>query len=431
MRRVALTAVAGLVLTLGLVSPAAAADPAPTNVKVAWSSAAHTHVRVTWDEVGDRSNWIIATYPGGSAPHSSETAAGAPNQVDVPVSDFLASTSVRMSVAVTSSGASTTSPGGLSAPFDTLQRGVIDIDQLTAVPGGNTFTMKWHSGPDPVDPNPGDALDLAVGPHRYQVFASKPNYVEWSAVSQTGPATTATFTTPDAPPINVGVRDYNEWSGVPAWTSLDVDGGALDSVTIPASTTYGQATVISGWFVRSGRRCDKEGCWSGPIGQHPRTVALQARANAASPWYVVGTVQTDGAFRFAPVAWGTREYRVAVPDYFADGSLGMGAISKSVNTLTRPRVVASFAATTVKLGQAARARISVSPAVNVRSTLQRWDGNVWRDLKWVDLKSGWGDYTFAATQRGSHAYRFLVPSFTYGGRPIAWQVSPNFVLTAS
>ncbi|GAB3840012.1 hypothetical protein GCM10028799_82790 [Kribbella italica] len=245
---------------------------------------------------------------------------------------------------VTSSGASTTSPAALSAPFDTLQRGVIAIDQLAAVPGSKTFTMTWHSGPDPVDPNPGDALDLPVGPHRYQVFASKPNYVEWTAVSQTGPATTATFTTPDAPPINVGVRDYNEWSGAPAWTSLDIDGGALPSVTIPASTTYGQATVISGSFVRTGRRCDLDGCSPGPVGQQPRPVALQARANAASPWYVVGTVQIAGAFRFAPVAWGTREYRVVVPDRFADGGLGLGAISKSVTTLTRPRVVASFAA---------------------------------------------------------------------------------------
>ena len=72
----------------------------------------------------------------------------------------------------------------------------------------------------------------------------------------------------------------------------------------------------------------------------------------------------------------------------------------------------------------------MSPAANVRTTLQRWDGTTWRDLKWVDLKSGWGDYTFAATQRGSHAYRFLVPSFTYAGRPLAWQVSPNFAPTA-
>jgi hypothetical protein len=47
--------------------------------------------------------------------------------------------------------------------------------------------------------------------------------------------------------------------------------------------------------------------------------------------------------------------------------------------------------------------------------LQRWDGNAWRDLKWVTTSGGYGAYTFTATQRGRFAYRFFVPAFSYAG----------------
>ena len=69
---------------------------------------------------------------------------------------------------------------------------------------------------------------------------------------------------------------------------------------------------------------------------------------------------------------------------------------------------------------------------NVRTTLQRWERpRPGADLKWVATSNGSGSYTFTATQRGSYAYRYLAPAFSYGGRPLSWQVSANFVLTTS
>ncbi|ONI71531.1 hypothetical protein BWI15_15240 [Kribbella sp. ALI-6-A] len=428
MRRIALVTAAGLVPTLGLVSPAQAADPAPTNVKVAWSSAAHTHVRVTWDEAVAAPNRIYPQYPSGVGGETTTTAA-APNQVDLPVAAFRNEPSVRIAVYAGPVG---TGPAGLSVPFDTLTPGEPVIDQMIAK-GDNTYTMTWRSGPPKPDPNAGDPLDLTNGPHHFQLYASRATVTIWDVVVPWTTATTATFLTTDKPPIHLGLYDRNEWTANSAGKSLALDYERFGPVTIPASTTYGQPTVITGVIERLSRFCDPGPCWEMRTGEAPRPVVLQARNTTGAPWYVVGSVQSqaDGRFRFAPVARGTREYRIAVPDQLTSDSFGLGVIGPASTTLTRPRVLASFADPTVKLGQPARARISVSPAVNVRTTLQRWDGTAWRDLKWVYLSSGWGDYTFAATQRGSYAYRFLVPSFTYGGLPLAWQVSPTFVLTAS
>jgi hypothetical protein len=423
---------AGLVPTLGLVSPARAADPAPTNVKVAWSSAAHTHVRVTWTEAVAAPNRIYQQYPSGLEGETTTTAA-APNQVDLPVSAFRNEPSVRIAVYAGPAG---TGSAGLSVPFDTLTPGEPVIDQLI-VKGDNTYTMTWHSGPPKSDPNPVDPLDLTNGPHQFQIYASLATVTIWDVVVPWTTARTATFRTTDKPPIGLSLFDRSEWTANSASKGLALDYERFGPVTTPASTTYGQPTVITGQIERLSRFCDPGPCWEMVVGEPPRPVVLQARNTTGSPWYVVGSVQsqTFGRFRFDPIARGTREYRIVVPDQLGNASygfaFGIGAIGPAATTLTRPRVLASFADPTLKLGQPARARISVSPAVNVRTTLQRWDGTAWRDLKWVYLTSGWGDYTFAATQRGSYAYRFLVPSFTYGGLPLTWQVSPTFVLTAS
>jgi hypothetical protein len=424
-----LAAALGLLMTVGLVSPAQAADPAPTNVKVAWTNAAHTHVRVTWDETGSVPNRAFPQYPTGLGWLTPVTAADG-NQVDLSVAQFDSAPVVR--VAVYAGGNESTSPAGVSVAFDTLLRGTPVIDSLTAA-AGNQFTMKWHAGADPVDPNPGDPLDLAPGPHRFQVYASLATVTIWDLVVDAGVATSATFKPIDAPPIGVSVRDYNEWSDSYAAAGVDVDTGRFGSMSVPAATTYGQPTVITGQLQRFTRRCDPGPCWAERIVDTPRPVVLHARADAASPWYVVGVVQSTatGAFRFAPVAWGTRQYRVAVPDHFANESLGLGVISGASTTLTRPGVRGGFTDSTATYGQRVTTRVTLAPPANVRTTLQRWDGQAWRDVKWVYTSGGAGTYTFTATQRGRFAYRYLVPAFTYGGRPLSWQVSANFVLTTS
>jgi hypothetical protein len=419
----------GLLVAVGVVTPAQAADPAPTNVKVAWANAAHTHVRVTWSETASVPNRVFPQYASGLG-YLTQVPAAAGNQVDLRVDQFNPGTVAK--VAVYAGGNASTSPAGVSVAFDTLLRGQPVIDSLTAA-AGNQFTMKWHAGADPVDPNPGDPLDLPLGPHRFQVYASLANVTIWDLVADAGTATSATFTPHDAAPIGVSVRDYNEWSDAYSAGGVVIDTERFGSVSVPAATTYGQPTVITGQLQRFTRFCDPGPCWADRIVEAPRPVVLQARADAASPWYVVGIVQSTakGAFRSAPVAWGTRQYRVAVPDHFANDSLGLGVISGASTTLTRPGVSGGFTDSTATYGQRVTTRVTLAPPANVRTTLQRWDGEAWRDLKWVSTSKGAGSYTFSATQRGRFAYRYLVPAFSYGGRPLSWQVSPNFVLTTS
>ncbi|MGC4937812.1 hypothetical protein [Kribbella sp. DT2] len=303
-----MAAVLGLLVEVGVASPAQAADRAPTNVKVAWANAAHTHVRVTWSETGSVPNQVFPQYAGGLGGGKAVTAAA-----------------------------------------------------------GNQFTMKWHAGADPVDPNPGDPLDLPLGPHRFQVYASLANVTISDLVADAGAATSATFTPHDAAPIAIGVRDSNEWSNSFATDGVDVDVERIGGVSFPVATMYGQPTVITGALQRLTRRCDPGPCWAEPIVEPSRPVVLQARADAASPWYVVGIVQSaGGTFRFAPVAWGTREYRVAVPDQFANGSLGLGVISGASTTLTRPGVTGGFTDSTATYGQQVTTQVKLAPPANVR-----------------------------------------------------------------
>jgi hypothetical protein len=335
-----------------------------------------------------------------------------------------------MAVYVIAPGGEPTSPAGLSAPFDTLRPPRPVIDLITAVPP-TRFKVKWHPEAAATDPNPGDPLDLPAAP-QYEVMANYRNFNQYEAVTPASSATEATFEQLTAPPFRLFVRGTNEW-GASYAESRRIDYERFASLTIPSAANYGQLAIIRGVVNRWTQACDPGPCWEQTALEASRTVVLQARTNASSPWYVVGSTRTTaaGAFSISPPTQGTRQYRVVVPDVYDATGLGIGVVSGAVTTLAKPRVSASFADSTAKYGQRVTARVRIAPPANVRTTLQRWDGKAWRGLKWVYTSKGSGAYTFTATQRGRYAYRFLVPAFTYAGRPLTWQVSPSIVLTTS
>jgi hypothetical protein len=426
----------GIVSTIAATVPAAAAgtsqtaDPAPANVQVAWTDDTHQAFRVTWDDVGQVANRAYAVFPNGTG-HLKWAPADGPNQVDIPHDEFDGVPVVRIAVVVANSAGQTTSQEGFSVAFDTLKQPKPIIDSIKSVPP-KSFTVKWHPQAPTEDPNPGDPLDLPVTP-RYQVWAPPAvdvNYLE--PVTPLSTATEATFELPASPPSAVSVTADTEWG--PSYSATRyIDRGRFTSLTIPTTATYGQLTVIKGVVKRVTYTCD-----GGPCGEllrpgAPRTVVLQARANATSPWYVVGSTRSTStdAFTISPPTWGTRQYRIVVPDVYTSEGLGLGVISGPVTTVAKPKVTASFADATVKYGQKVTARIGINPKANVRTTLQRWDGKAWRDLKWVNTSNGAGSYTFTTAKRGEVSYRFVVPALTWSGRPLASQVSPTFVLTTS
>ena len=432
------TVVLAVASAVGLVQPASArgaADPAPTNVRIAWADPSTSTVRVSWDEVGSQPNQLQLLTADGVQTSSgyASTTADQPNQVDVVLAS-VGGGAVRMAVYIGTSIDELTSPPGLSVPFDQLPTPDPVLQPLSLGPDG-AVTLRWQAGAVQTDPAPDDPLDLPAPPARHQVDVIRPGYESYQPFGEPLTATQLTLPRWD-PPFTFRIGSLpNEWGG--GSTGGSVLGERFTRLSIPSSVTYGLSTVIAGsvqrlWLVSM----------PGPFSIYPyedvgRLVVLQARTNASTPWYVVGTTRStsvgapyDSAFRFAPVALGTRQYRVVVPNVFWSNVLSMGVTSGVVTTLTRARVLsAGFTDSTATVGQRVTARVRISPAANVRTTLQRWDGVAWRDLKWVYLVSGAGSYTFTAAQRGRFAYRFLIPNFTYAGRPVSWQVSPNFVLT--
>ena len=423
---------------VGLAQPASAgvaADPAPTNVRIAWADPSTSKVRVTWDEVGSRPNQLKVLNLDGTetSSGSASTTADQPDQVDITLTSAGAG-AVRIAVYIGTSSEVLTSPPGLSEPFDQL-RTPDPVLRPPSLGADGLVTLKWNAGVSPADPAPNDPLDLPARPARYQLSVILPGYLSRQPFGD--PFTATELTQPHWPPPYYFqiVSLPNEWGG-----GIDyggVSGERFTKLSIPSAVSYGQTTVIAG-SVQSVGMISGPGPWSANPYEDPgRLVVLQARTNASTPWYVVGSTRStsvgapfDSAFRFAPVALGTRQYRVVVPDVFGPNFLSVGVTSGGVTTLARARVLsAGFTDSTATMGQRVTAQVRISPAANVRTTLQRWDGVAWRDLKWVDLKGGSGSYTFTATQRGHFAYRFLVPSFSFATRSIAWQVSPNFTLT--
>lgn len=67
---------------------------------------------------------------------------------------------------------------------------------------------------------------------------------------------------------------------------------APNQVDLPTAGVGGNPVVRVGVFAMAGGEpssCDPGPCWSMEWPEPPRTVVLQARANASSPWYVVGS----------------------------------------------------------------------------------------------------------------------------------------------
>jgi hypothetical protein len=423
---------------VGVVQPASAgvsADPAPTNVQIAWADPSTSTVRVSWDEVGSRPNQVKVLALDGTVTSSgsASTTAAQPDQVDLALTSAGVD-AVRIAVYVGTSSEELTSPPGLSEPFDQLPTPA-PVPRLPLLGADGSVTVRWNAGVPPTDPAPNDPLDLPAPPARYQLSVILPGYISRQPFGD--PLTATELKLPRwAPPFSVTVASLpNEWGG--GSTGLFVQGEGFTKISIPSAVSYGQTTVIAGSVQKRGLIA-----MPGPFSVYPyedpgRLLVLQARTNASTPWYVVGSTRStsvgapyDSAFRFAPVALETRQYRVVVPDIFGPTYLLTGVTSAVVTTLARARVLsAGFTDSTATVGQRITAKLRISPAANVRTTLQRWDGTAWRDVKWVSLTSGSGSYTFTAAQRGRFAYRFLVPSFTQSGRSVSWQVSPTFVLT--
>lgn len=322
--------------------PAVAAPPAPVDVTIGWSSAAHTAVVVTWrDPGGPVANAVsLRRVEDNAVWELQAVAADAPDRVEVSVSWLNAGTSVlRIEVTAVDSDGSAGPPAS-SPAFDTSVQG---LRFTRAEPRFDTsFDLAWRPWLDP-DTTPGDPLDLPPTPVRYTVYASH-TQAGWDLLRGPSDATQFVVPAPRGTPYWIEViPSPNEWgrsydvSLRPVRTTLTTD--------IPARATSGRPVVVTGRADHVTRICDPGVCWQPTDPAAMRAVTLEARAGTAGPWRTAARVVTgrDGAFRFAVAAGpaGMWQYRVVAPNLPLvrdDGGaertrLAFGVISRPVTTV--------------------------------------------------------------------------------------------------
>ncbi len=385
-------------------SAAAAGPAAPTGVEIAWADATQQRIRVSWTDAGEANNVRFVNSPSDVLQVGS-VAAGAANEVLVPTDSISGGfRAIFAVVAVDSAG--TEGPAAVSVEFDTSTTQPVPITYADPRPDGSLL-ISWHDATPQYDYNPGDPFD-GPGPVRYATLDPNggtaipvPGNLRFSVVKSR------------PRPYRVAVIAENIWGRSDSWRTFTFDQTVIKGGAIPTSAAYGHLLTVSG---TAGNQ------------QH---VALQARDSASKPWVTLTSTYAgfDGAFRLQAPSPGARQYRLYAPAWKSSDATALEYATGVTTSLTKHSIgYAKFSANVVNLGQSVTASLYVAPATNVRTTLQRWNGKAWVGVKDVVLSGGRGSYTFKTTARGTTAYRFFIPSTTYGGRAITWTTSATLPL---
>ncbi|WP_432942770.1 hypothetical protein ACQPXM_37690 [Kribbella sp. CA-253562] len=412
MKRLSAALLPAALLAAVVVTPAHAAEPAPTNVTIRWVDASHQAIRLSWDETSPQPNWVILQGKENTTPISQFwVTADAPNQVDIPASSISAGAQdLRMAVAVGSKDGGESSPLTGSPRFDT---DLPPVPQLvsSAISGSSTLTAQWKSGPAVPDTTPDDPLDLtgpAVFQASYQVGAKDP-----VTVGPAGSATKLTFTAP-GPAFAFSVAQVNEWG---ASTAKLVDAAAsAPTLTVPPWSVYDNLLDLTGKI----------------LGTDRRPVILQARNSPAGAWYTVTSrVNTAGSYRFTFQFTPSRQYRVQVPNTASGARVWYGGYSAIGTNNVQHKVYGVFSRSTIKRGETARAALTVRPGYNGTAILQRYSGTAWTTVGPVSFTNGIGSGYVRSTTPSRISYRYYVPTATVAGGTYHAAYSPTFVLTTT
>lgn len=408
--------------------PVAYAADTVSDVRLAWSDSTHTEVRVTWTETSAQPNHIWAVDPDGTTYSGHYVFTDDANSIDVPAWELMERSTyepdpgaVRQVVVAIGEPNEPNEPDtgeARSVRFDAMRPPQPVLEDLAFDPNGGVV-LRWRPG-EIVDVTPDDPLDVPRT-SLFVVYRGLPNTTEMY-LPQNEPSAATTFTVPGPQHPNYGLSVTE--TGAFSWPDLSrqvqVNGTGLRA-TVPSAASYGSQITVSGVVSAINTQCEGAGaiCSSVSTADPGHRVVVQARKDATSAWTSVGstTSGSTGAYSVRISASGTRQYRAVAVNQDFGLSLRVGTASAPTTTRVSTRVLsAGFADSTVTYGAKVTARVSVSPAVQQRATLQRRDlAGVWRAVKWVYLKAGKGSYTFTATQRGSSYYRFAVPGSTVNG----------------
>ncbi|SNY14970.1 hypothetical protein SAMN05421748_1011252 [Paractinoplanes atraurantiacus] len=339
-----------LIAALALTAPVAGtpvtleAEPAPTNVTVAWASPTHDKVVITWDETGDVRNRIEAVNADGSPANYPQFAeAGQPNRLEVDKFSVAAGESgdVRIAVTVTGPTSEAISEPGLSPAFDTDMPPAPVLTSVEPLTDG-TIKVNWTPGQVRADVNPGDPLDVpAVQP---PLFVPVELFTDPRELSEPSTATSFVFGGPASAITAVGVHTVNEWTvnGYLGWRATASYGdvaGTRVTATIPRTSPAGKKLTITGKAIMIRSFCDSGlRCQTYEYDDAGRSLRLEYRTGAGAAWRTVATTKAgaDGKYTVSTTFPGIGEYRVVAPVVIGNGDKLAQAPFTTAATRVRP-----------------------------------------------------------------------------------------------
>jgi hypothetical protein len=415
------------------VLPTTASAAAPiSDVKISWSDATHTKIKVTWSEAAPVAN-TVAVDGGEGTP----TAAGAPNQL------LLDAYKVSQTYAGQSHQILVTGPNGAQArsvEFDSY----VYAPKSIAVSFPTYDQLRWTVPVDTAgDSTPNDPLDLTA-PMKYELTwgngTGDPDPLGGPFPNSCGGTTTTTTTPTGTIPKPAGayeliVGGVNEWGS--AWNDaalVNTIGGV--SVVEPYRTPYGATTTLTGHVDQ--RFLDIEEyrghCEEIVAPARELPVVVHQRTGDNEPWTVVGTTKTDvrGNYSASFKSPGHRQYRVVVAnDLDVDNGSGSGVLfgadSRTVAVRSQTRIVsAKFINPVIALGTQPQAYLWADPAGSQKAALQFKNASgAWQGLSYKTLYAGRGLLAFPWNKRGATQFRWWVP-----GSPTVDEIySAPFTLT--
>jgi hypothetical protein len=404
--------------------------------QIGWTDATHTNVRISWPAHTGPLRVVSKTPLSADRVLADQTSADqvvvAKDKLQVGWSD----------VSVEVRDATSNELVAQTAHFDTVPSyPKIDWPAKMSASGAITvsWTFEWSTHADDTTPN--DPLDLPLsGSARVRMTGT--NGCTWTALPAVVGAHGSTTLPYQKPPFRVSTYADTEW-GSTTDQGLAVVNFAV-SQKVPASTPYGDTVRIP--FTSDAIRPGK--CVNGVAGAPYKVpvqtlVDLQTRATPTSGWASTG-VQLWPSTKpkvFGVPSIGARQYRTVAYNYAqaavingsdpeVSGVVGYSAVTPAVGAVTPYKLVrAMFSPSAVTLGQKSAAVIGVRPYANVTGMIQRWNGTAWVTHSSLAIRSGNGTYSYKPTTRGTHTFRFLVPSSTYGGLKITWIATNAITLT--
>ena len=407
----ALAIAAGLVATALTVTPAAAADPAPTNVQISWKDDSFQAVRVRWDEGDGRPNKIVLLHAATAVPVLTVyVPAGATNEVDIASAQMVKDAVLEVAVSA-GTGTGETSPAGRSARFDTALAKP-PFSGPFSLTGSATVTAEWTPAPTETDSTPNDPLDR-TDPAIYRPQYELPDRTTVNLAAPST-ATKLTFTGP-GPEFLFQVAAQNEWGVGKTGAFVQIFPNRLTAV-IPTWVKVNSAQArITGTFAPGNAQ-----------------IVLQARNTPTSAWYAVASRHFwDNKYSFELGYAGSRQYRVAMTNTVDDfwGSGWFGGYSKVGAMTVQITAHAGFSNFELRPGQTTIAQLSMAPAIVGKAILQRWNGKVWSTVGPVPIANGFGRGYIRGAALGRVAYRYYLPSGWVKGMWYAATYTPTFAIT--